>query len=221
MDKIDRLFDAVEHPERYSSVEIEEMLKDPEVKEVFDLLDKTKSSLQAVEIPDIEDEWKKFETSHHSSKLPNKKQNRFMLSGWLSRNVAASIVIGIVSFTAVATIVGVGIHHLSNNREVTTVETPISEVTDVVPNSDTISSYENEEVASPEIVVFDNEPLETILSEIANYYKCQVIFNNNVSKSLRLYFRWNQALTITEVVERLNNFEQINLTIKDATIEVD
>ncbi len=59
MDKIDRLFDAVEHPERYSSVEIKEMLKDPEVKEVFDLLDKTKSSLQAVEIPDIEDEWKK------------------------------------------------------------------------------------------------------------------------------------------------------------------
>ncbi len=221
MDKIDRLFDAVEHPERYSSLEIEEMLKDPEVKEVFDLLDKTKSSLQAVEIPDIEDEWKKFETHHRASKLPNRPQNRLMLSGWLSRNVVASIVIGIVSFTAVAAIVGVGIHHLSNTREITTVEGGISEITDVVPNSDTIKSYENEQEALPEIVVFDNEPLETILSEIANYYKYRVIFNNNASKSLRLYFRWNQALTMTEVVERLNNFEQINLTVKDTAIEVD
>ena len=34
MDKIDRLLDAIESPNRYTPTEIEAMLKDPEVKEV-------------------------------------------------------------------------------------------------------------------------------------------------------------------------------------------
>ena len=53
MDKIDRLLDAIEHPDRYAPIEIEAMLQDQEVKEVFDLLDKTKSSLQTLPSPDI------------------------------------------------------------------------------------------------------------------------------------------------------------------------
>ncbi len=57
MDKIDLLLDAIEHLDRYTPTEIEAMLRDPEVKEVFDLLDKTKASLHTLPDPDIETEW--------------------------------------------------------------------------------------------------------------------------------------------------------------------
>ena len=42
MDKIDRFLDAIEYPERYTQSEIDAMLQDLEINELFDLLDKTK-----------------------------------------------------------------------------------------------------------------------------------------------------------------------------------
>ncbi len=68
MDKIDRLLEALEHPDRYTQNDLEEMLQDPDVKEVFDLLDKTKSSLQTLPTPDVEAEWRRFEKNHTASK---------------------------------------------------------------------------------------------------------------------------------------------------------
>lgn len=218
MDKIDRLLDAMEHPENYTPTEIEAMLQDPEVKEVFDMLDKTKSSLQTITTPDIEDEWKRFEEKQRASQ--NLRMNWFVSP--FSRNAAASIAIAIASFTAVAAIVGVGIHHLNDSRKTTTKE--IEEVTEykTTPTQpDTIRSVEVAKAKSAEIIVFDDEPFETILKKIAEYYDYKVVFNNEVSKSLRLYFRWNQTLPVEETIERLNNFEQIKLTVKDKTIKVD
>ena len=109
MDKIDRFLDAIEYPERYTPSEIEAMLQDPEIKEMFDLLDKTKSSLQTFQTPNIEAEWRRFEKNHPASKVPY----RFWLAGIMSRNIAATIAIAIVSFTAVAAIVGIGLNQLN------------------------------------------------------------------------------------------------------------
>lgn len=218
MDKIERLLDAMEHPEHYTLSEIETMLKDPEAKEVFDLFDKTKSSLQTIVVPDIEDEWKRFEKERH-----NHVNNVFYwFAALFSRNAAATIAVGIASLTAVAALVGVGIRHFNDNRETTAKEIEVVSESDAnSAQSDTITLIEEDNATAVEIIVFDNEPLETILNNIAGYYGCKVTFNDRASKSLRLYFRWNQALAVEEVVERLNNFEQIQLTVKDKTIKVD
>lgn len=216
MDKIDRLLDAIEHPESYTQSDIEAMLQDPEVKEVFDLLDKTKSSLKPIPAPDIEAEWKKFEEGIRAS--GNHKYNWF--KGLFSRNAAASIAIAIASFTGVAAIVGVGISHINNSREATAMETEVVLESVKIPDqSDTTKLAEVNQ--APENIVFDDEPLETIMEKIAAYYGYKVVFNENASKSLRLYFRWNQALPIEEIVESLNNFEQITITMSDKTIKID
>lgn len=217
MDKIDKLLDAAEHPERYTPEDIEAMLRDPEVKETLDLLDKTKSSLQTIVTPDVEEEWKRFRSNHSESRTPNRR----WLMRVFSRNAAASIAIGIVSFTAAAAIVGFGIQHL-NNRVATTPEKEIiadAEAPALLP--DTIKSAVSKTPVTPEIVVFENETLESIISQIAAYYGDKVAFNNEASKSLRLYFRWDKALPIEEVAERLNNFEQIHISIDDKTIKID
>lgn len=217
MDKIDRFLDAIEYPERYTQSEIDAMLQDPEVKEMFDLLDKTKSSLQTLQTPEIETEWKRFERNHPTSKVPY----RFWLTGIMSRNIAATIAIAIVSFTAVAAIVSIGINQLNQRQEASFPTDVKTEYAEVIAVPDSVKSVEAVKDKIPEIIVFDNEALETIAGKIAEYYGYKVEFNNEASKSLRLYFRWNQENTLEEVVERLNNFEQIHIIIKDKTIKID
>ena len=217
MDKIDRLLDAIEYPNRYTPTEIEAMLKDPEVKEVFDLLDKTKSSLQTLPTPDIESEWKRFEENHPTSE----RKNRFWLTGIMSRNIAATITTAIVSFTAVATIVGIGINQLNQRQEASRPTDVKTEYAEAITKPDSVKTVAQVKGKTPEIIVFDNEPLKTIVDKIAVYYGCKVEFSNEASKSLRLYFRWDQENTLEEVVERLNNFEQIHIVIKDKTIKID
>ncbi len=217
MDKIDLLLDAIEHLDRYTPTEIEAMLRDPEVKEVFDLLDKTKASLHTLPDPDIETEWRRFEKNHTVSK----NTHSFWLAGILSRNIAATIAIAIVSVTAVAAIVSIGINQLNQRQKASRPNDVMTEYVEIIAKPDSVISVESSNDKTTEIIVFDNEPLKTIAGKIAEYYGYQVEFNNEASKSLRLYFRWNQENTVEEVVARLDNFEQIHIEIKDNTIKID
>lgn len=222
MDKIDRLLDAIENPGNYSTAEIEELLHDPEAKEILDLLDKIKASLHPVQTPDVEKEWEKFKINHQNftdEKLA--KDFPFRLLGFFSRKVAAIIAIAIVSISAVAAIVGISIRYLnpkSHDSETTSLEKEIY----VVKNQpDSVEKIQSSEPTPGDIVIFDNEPLGSIMTQIGDYYGYKIEFKDNSIKSLRLYYRWKQEETIEEVVESLNNFEQIHLTLEDKTIKID
>lgn len=223
MDNTDRLLDTMEHPEKYTPEELEAMLTNPEVEEVFEMLDKTKSALCDISTPDIEEEWEKFET-RCSTAIPN-RQNR--IKRVFSRNIAASIIIGLVSVTALAAIVGVGLHQITkekSEREIpVTEERTVTQYKNVTVGQDTLTSTVSGEDTSSitEVIIFDNDPLDSILNRISAYHGCEVSFNNEAAKSLRLYFRWNQSLPLVEVIERLNNFEQIHLTLDESTIKID
>lgn len=211
MDKIDHLLDAIEHPENYSDSEIETLLQDPETREVYRILDKTKTSLQSQSSPDVDAEWETFRRRHHTK--------RFRISNLFSRNIAVGLAVGIMSLAAVAAVISISINHTPNHNMVTENENtdPANEAT-VYADSTYI---EIPTASNPEIIVFNNEPLEIILNRIADYYGYKILFSENATKSLRLYFRLNQALSPEEVVESLNNFNQIHLSINDKTINID
>lgn len=216
MDKIDRLLDAIEHPQRYSREEIEALLAHPEVREVYDLLGKTKAALAPIPEPDVDAEWNAFKNSH-----PAKQHRTYPIFNLFNRNIAASIVIGIASLAAVATVVGVSASYVLDRKTETPEAGTTSAATGNVVHDDTIIAAEEIPARVPETITFDNETLETVISCIAEYYGCKVKFSTGSPNALRLYFRWNQALPLDEVVESLNNFEQINITVKDSTIEID
>lgn len=217
MDKIDKLLDAIEHPECYSDTEMETMLADPEVKEVYDLLDKTKSSLASIATPDVDAEWDTFKNAH----LASQQRKPFRIINLFTRNVAASIAIGVASLAAVAAVVGVSVNYALDHKETTNPTETVAVAKENIVANDTIIPTGEIPAASPETIVFDNEPLEAIATIIADYYGYKAEFSTDAPKTLRLYYRWNQAQTLEEVVESLNNFEQINLTIKDKTIKID
>ncbi len=213
MDKIDRLLDLLENPERYSDQEIEEILADPEVRETYGLLAKTKSSLSPIQVPDVDSEWKQFSRSHREG-LP-------ILRKLLYRNTAAAIAIGIASLAAIATVVGVSL-----KRNIVSTETvPSLTVTDDTKGtaSDSTLSLEMETPmdSQPETILFDNESLGDILNRIGEYYGYNVQFNAPEVSDLRLYFRWDQSQSPEEVAKALNNFEQIHIILKDNTIIAD
>ncbi len=212
MDKFDKLLDAMEHPDLLPESELEALLQDPEIKEVLELLDKTKTSLHPMSDPDVEAEWKAFETKQ--------KSNGFRKFNPFSRNVAAGIAIAIASLAAMAAVVGVGINYKGRHNDMPKkIETVVAE--EIRVKTDSVDMKKEIIVSEPNIIIFENEPFESIISQISDYYGYEADFINNDSKSLRLFFRWNQALTIEEVAESLNNFEQIHLSIKDKTIAID
>ena len=217
MDKIEQLFDATEHPDRYTQSEIDNLLSDPEVKDVFNLLDKTKSSLTTIHVPDVNEAWKNFDRIHSKSTAAP----RFKILNMFSRNIAASIAIGIVSFATVAAVLGVSVKYLSEKNISIESSKFESSISDITAKPDTINVIEDLPVVSPEIIIFDNETFETILLNIVRYYDYNLIFDTDKSKNLRLYFHWNQANTIEDVVENLNNFEQVHISVENNVLKVD
>lgn len=214
MDKIERLLDAMEHPDRYSDQELESLLADSEVMEAYDILDKTKASLTHIPTPDVDSEWKVFKCSH--------KKKSFGFAKLFTRNIAAGIAIVIASLTAVAAVVGLSVNYaLIQKTEATSPEAVAVSKENSVTNDTIIVVSGEADVTAPETIIFDNEPLETITIQIAEYYGYKAEFAADAPKSLRLYFRWNQAQTLDEVVEGLNNFEQIHIAVKDKTIKID
>ena len=216
-DNIDRLLDALEHPEKYSDAEVEQLLADPEAREVYDILRKTADISAPVPEINIDDEWRRFE-----AKQPRRRPLIFRwLSFVASRNAAAVVIALVGTLAVVAATIGVTHYFIADTEPAQTEQTGPQKRTDIasadVAPTDTIPS---ERTRLPETTVFKGENLERILADIAGYYGATVKFNQDAAKFLKLYFEWDQSLPLNEVVEQLNNFEQIDITLTDKVLTV-
>lgn len=216
-DNIDRLLDALERPENYSDAEVEQILTDPEAREVYDMLRKTADASAAVPEINLDDEWRRFE-----AKQPKRSP---VILRWLSfmasRNAAAVVIALVGTLAVVAATIGVT-HYFIADKELTQTEQTEPQKQTAIADSnvaptDTIPA---ETTPLPETIVFKGENLGKILADMAGYYGMTVKFNQDAVKSLQLYFEWDQSLTLNEVVEQLNNFEQINITLTDKVLTV-
>ena len=70
-------------------------------------------------------------------------------------------------------------------------------------------------------VMFENEPLEIIMKEVAKTYGIEVKFNDVNVASLHLYYKFDPSQTLNEVIEQLNTFEQINIRRNGNTLIID
>lgn len=217
-DNIDRLLDALENPENYTDAEVEQMLADPAAREVYDMLHKTADASTPVPEVNLDEEWRRFEAKHTVHKPVILRRLPFMAS----RNAAAVVLALVGTLAVVAATIGVTHYfgtqkELAQTQQVEQQEQTVIVNTDIAP-ADTITA---EDAPLPETILFKGETLETILTDIAKYYDASVKFNQDAAKTLQLYFEWNQALPLNEVVEQLNNFEQINITLSNNVLTVE
>lgn len=216
-DKIDRLLDALEHPENYTDAEVAQILTDPEAREVYDMMRKTADASAPVPQINLDEEWQRFEAKQTRRKPVILRWLSFMAS----RNAAAVVIALVGTLAVVAATIGVT-HYIGARQELAQTQQTEQQEQTVVANTDIAptDTIPVEKVPLPQTILFKGETLETILADIAKYYGVSVKFNQDASKSLQLYFEWNQALPLNEVVEQVNNFEQINITLTDNVLTV-
>lgn len=216
-DNIHLLLDALEHPDNYSEAEIEQMLADPEARELYDMLRKTADASAPVPDVNLDEEWQRFEAKQ--------QKRRPVILRWLpflaSHNAAAVVFALVGTIAVVAATIGVT-HYFGAQKEMTPTEQaePQEQTAITCTNIALTDTIPAKESSLPETIVFKGENFEKILADIAEYYGVSVVFNRNSAKALQLYFEWNQSLPLSEVVEQLNNFEQISITHTDKVLTV-
>jgi hypothetical protein len=69
-------------------------------------------------------------------------------------------------------------------------------------------------------VIFDNVELDKMLTTMAKHYGAELEFDNDDARAFRLYFTWKPNETLEHEIERLNQFESINIELNDHKITV-
>ena len=204
-ERIRRLLSMQEHLEQYSDEQLQQMFADdPKLAEQFELLVLTKQAFVRREANEetvsVEEEWQKFK----AQQLPTDKSLRWM-------KIAASFIgVLLVSGIAFAAIrmMSSSSHKTENQQATVVANSQLSPSNAQYAETDTI-------VTQPKIHTFNNVPLDSMLNEIADYYQYTVDIRNEEAHTLRLFFRWNRQADVKSVVEELNNFEHIHITVDD------
>ena len=75
-----------------------------------------------------------------------------------------------------------------------------------------------EEMPKDSIRIFENAELQQILSEMANHYQVNVDYRNEQARHIRLYTKWDTSAPLSQMIERLNNFEKVNIRLSNNQI---
>jgi len=208
-ENIRQLLEMLDNPDAYTEQEIQDIInRDEDTRETYRLMVAAKRSSrlrQAEEPIDVDAAWQKLNQKVHP------KQHSF---GWMK--IAASF-IGIMLVSGIAfaaiQIVRYAQQHTPKTEEVINTPKPASTIpSDTLPTDTTA-------VSQP--IIYDNIPLEKMLSEISAHYDAKVTFVNDEARGLRFRFVWNPQKGIGQVVSDLNQFERLTVTQKDDVITVE
>jgi ferric-dicitrate binding protein FerR (iron transport regulator) len=208
-ENIRQLLEMLDNPDAYTEQEIQDIInRDEDTCETYRLMVAAKRSSrqrQAEEPIDVDAAWQKLNQKVHP------KQHSF---GWMK--IAASFVgvllVSGIAFAAIQ-IVRYAQQHTPKTEEVINTTKPA-----ITTPSDTLTT-DTTAVSQP--VIYDNIPLEKMLSEIAAHYDAKVTFVNDEARGLRFRFVWNPQKGIGQVVSDLNQFERLTVTLKDDVITVE
>lgn len=211
MDKTDRLFEAIEHPERFSDDELNKILSDPDTGAMYSTLSKAKMAFSDLPTPDVDKEWQRFarNTAKHPRIMP-----------FFSNHAAAIFISVLVSVAAVAAGIGITVtlrqEKEASSRHSDSIAATVSD-DDLKASRDSLPAV----TSAPVIITFENKSLETILNDMAHFYGVKVLFNSPDAGNLRLQLKWDQSMSLDETIDMLNNFEHLNIHIDHGTIIVE
>ena len=227
-ENIRQLLEMLDHPDAYSEQQIRDIInRDEDTRAAYRLMVEAKRSSRhrhndnAV---DVDSAWQRFleneesgmkseETSADSPAAAN--ASFFTLHSSLQKIAASVAGVLLVSGLAFATI-----HIVRQHQKA---DAPRTEVTESAAKP--VATASAEAMANDTVVVqpvvYDNIPLEKMLTEIAAHYDVKVTFANAEVRGLRFRFVWNPQLGIDQVVSDLNQFERLTVTRMDHLITVE
>lgn len=212
MDKYERVLDIIEHPENYSSEQLQEILSDEETRDIYNALCKAESALKTDKEIDVDAAWQDF--SQRAAFHP--RRHRWL---WFSSRAASIAVVVCTSIVAIAAGIAVTMTVSERKTEQKT-EASIGEARGATASKMREVQADTAKVDKTPIL-FEDEALEVIMKTVADHYGVEVRFSNKSAGSLHLYYKLNPALPLDDVVSQLNTFKQINITRKGNTLNVE
>ena len=195
MDKIERIIDMTEHPERYTEDELRQLLiDDDEGNRIY----KTISELNVAFNMDS------------GMRLSQKTKKYHFINKAAAAIIAICLISGI-TYAAVALIQRPSTPAKVETTAPSSPSSPAAQVPDVPASS----------TQAPIVKTYEDTPLSTIVADIARVFSKQQAYSSDKAQSLRLYFRLDTRRGLEKNIEELNTFENINIEIKGDTLVVD
>lgn len=193
-EKLKRLLEMQESPERFTEEEIRQLMSDDDCRSFYQQMVRAADALHAQEdgVSSVESV-----TARPYFKIAASVVGVLMLSG---------ITLAAFHFASSS----------SPNDNTPAVETTQTDSQTVVRQD---AAKDTAVVASPK--TFENVALKDIVNELAASHHLTVEVKNSASAALRLYYPWNHQMPLLQVVEELNRFEKVQLTVKENTIVIE
>ena len=245
--RIEWLLELQDHPEQLTDEQLQQILADDEMRQLVKQLSFAKRAFKhdalKNDTPDVEDEWEKFAASHANEltnaaraegklactmpckeeedesqldALDEEKQKSYFRIYLFSHKIAASF-IGVLLASGIAFAAIQVVRNISTPKP----QQPTTEqTTDINPVAPLPADTVQADTIPVEPYVFNNVPLDSMLTAIAAAHGVGVEFENEAARQLRFHFVWKREDSLSRVVEKLNTFEAMNIGIEDKTLVV-
>ena len=232
--KWDMLLNLLEHPEKYSETQKDELLGDKEVNELYLQLVETRQSLdfakskEKMKMPSIDAEWEKLkeekQQKEEMSQNAETQQTAKLFSLWSPmRKVAAVAAVLVVSGITFAAIHLVTRSHQPsdkyNTELVASRKDSIQQFS--APQKSNIEEKSDSASLAQLPLVYENAELQNILTPIAGHFHLQVTYQNESARHIRLFLQLEKNMSLDDIIELLNHFEKVNIRHEGQTLIVE
>jgi len=229
--RIEWLLELQEHPEQLTDEQLQQIFADDQMRQLVQQLGFAKRAFKHDELKndtqDVDAEWEKFAASHAEALDAldeGKRKPRFTLHlpshkilGRAKRQSRAA-----ASFIGVLLASGIAFAAIQVMRNISTPkpQQPTTERTTIEPVTSLPADTVKTDTIPTEPYIFNNVPLDSMLTAIATAHGVGVEFENEAVRQLRFHFVWKREDSLSRVVEKLNTFEAVNIGIEDKTLVV-
>lgn len=232
--KWDMLLNLLEHPEKYSETQKDELLGDKEVNELYQQLIETRQSLdfamskEKMKMPSIDAEWEKLkeekQQKEEMSQNAETQQTAKLFSLWSPMRkvaaVAAVLVVSGITFAAIHLVTRS--HQPSDNSNTELVASQKDSIQQVsAPQKSNIEEKTDSASLAQLPLVYENAELQNILTPIAGHFHLQVTYQNESARHIRLFLQLDKNMSLDDIIELLNHFEKVNIRHEGQTLIVE
>ena len=231
--KWDMLLNLLEHPEKYSETQKDELLGDKEVNELYQQLIETRQSLdfakskEKMKMPSIDAEWEKLkeekQQKEEMSQNAETQQTAKLFSLWSPmRKVAVAAVLVVSGITFAAIHLVTRSHQPSDNSNTELVASQKDSIQQVsAPQKSNIEEKSDSASLAQLPLVYENAELQNILTPIAGHFHLQVTYQNESARHIRLFLQLEKNMSLDDIIELLNHFEKVNIRHEGQTLIVE
>lgn len=232
--KWDLLLNLLDHPEKYSETQKDELLGDEEVNELYQQLVETRQSLdfakskEKMKMPSIDAEWEKLkeekQQKEEMSQNAETQQTAKLFPLWSPMRkvaaVAAVLVVSGITFAAIHLVTRS--HQASDKHNTELVASQKDSIQQVsAPQKSNIEEKTDSASLAQLPLVYENAELQNILTPIAGHFHLQVTYQNESARHIRLFLQLEKNMSLDDIIELMNHFEKVNIRHEGQTLIVE